>query len=260
MHMIKFSFDGHSSSTAHFLDAHFSQKKNQQACGLHKYLQTTPLLEPHFKPTYSAQTADTVPAIYIENSTQHLSIKTVERSATERWALENFIRDKYQKVHQASISSFSDTLFAGYADAEIQVAIGLQQLKTAHAFLEQYLDAPIENILSQLSAMPVSRTQIVEIGNLAAQDMSKAKLMVAFLVFYLSQNNVQWAVCTGTAAVRYVLQNMGLHFHVLEKANPEVLGAAQQQWGSYYQQKPYVLAINVAAAFAVTQPQYHFQN
>ncbi len=158
MHMIKFSFDGHSSSTAHFLDAHFSQKKNQQACGLHKYLQTTPLLEPHFKPTYSAQTADTVPAIYIENNTQHLSIKTVERSATERWALENFIRDKYQKVHQASISSFSDTLFAGYADAEIQVAIGLQQLKTAHAFLEQYLDAPIENILSQLSAMPVSRT------------------------------------------------------------------------------------------------------
>ena len=58
--------------------------------------------------------------------------------------------------------------------------------------------------------------------------------------------------------MRYVLQQMGLHFQVLEKANPEALGDAQHQWGSYYQQKPYVLAIDVAAALAVTQQQYCF--
>lgn len=87
--------------------------------------------------------------------------------------------------------------------------------------MEQYLGAPIETILTQLSQVPVTRAQIVEIGNLAAQDMSKAKLMVAFLVFHLSQNNVSWAVCTGTAAVRYVLQQMGLHFQVLEKPTPK---------------------------------------
>lgn len=65
-------------------------------------------------------------------------------------------------------------------------------------------------------------------------------------------------MCTGTAAVRYVLQKMGLQFHFIEKADPEVLGEAKLQWGNYYQQKPYVLAIDVAAALQVTQQSYSF--
>jgi hypothetical protein len=36
------------------------------------------------------------------------------------------------------------------------------------------------------------------------------------------------------------------------------LGKAKFQWGSYYQQKPYVLAIDVAAALQVTQQFYIF--
>ncbi|MOA66462.1 Thermostable hemolysin [compost metagenome] len=50
---------------------------------------------------------------------------------------------------------------------------------------------------------------------------------------------------------------MGLHFHVIDKANPNALGAAQKQWGNYYQQKPFVLAINVADALAVTEEIYN---
>ena len=89
-------------------------------------------------------------------------------------------------------------------------------------------------------------------------NMENAKLMVAFLVFHLSRQKVEWAVCTGTVAVRYVLQQMRLHFHVIDKADPNALGAAQKQWGNYYQQKPLVLAINVAEALAVTQEIYDF--
>ena len=59
--------------------------------------------------------------------------------------------------------------------------------------------------------------------------------------------------------MRYVLQQMGLHFQILEKANPEVLGEAQKQWGNYYQQKPLDLAINVADALAVTKQHYDFK-
>lgn len=42
----------------------------------------------------------------------------------------------------------------------------------------------------------------------------------------------------------------------MDKADPNALGAAQKQWGNYYQQKPLVLAINVAEALAVTQEIY----
>ena len=264
MHMIKFNFDAQSSSQTHFLDANFHQQKNKKQFNGYASVaqpykpQTNPkqlnLEQPHLDVLHSYASV-----IQAHTTAQHLNVTTVTHDASkQRLALEHFIRDKYQKVHQASINTFSDTLFAGYVNYDMQVVIGMQPLGANQAFLEQYLGAPIETILTQLSQVPVTRAQIVEIGNLAAQDMSKAKLMVAFLVFHLSQNNVSWAVCTGTAAVRYVLQQMGLHFQVLEKANPEALGDAQHQWGSYYQQKPYVLAIDVAAALAVTQQQYCF--
>lgn len=242
--MIKFSFDPHSSSQIHYLDAYFKQPQYKKQINLDQFL---------------AQAPPAVPVVSAQDGSLQLKVKNVARGDTpERHALESFIRDKYRKVHQASVSTFSSTLFAGYVGTEMQVVIGLEHLNKTQAFLEQYLDEPIERILGKLSATEVSRDKMVEIGNLAAVDMGKAKLMVAFLVFHLAQQQIGWAVCTGTTAVRYVLQQMGLHFQVLEKANPEVLGEAQRLWGSYYQQKPYVLAIDVAEALKVTRQLYRF--
>jgi hypothetical protein len=182
-----------------------------------------------------------------------------EESQPERKQVEAFISTKYQEMHKATLSHFSSTLFVGEFQHQTQVAIGIEPLKSHQAFLEQYLVQPIEQTLTKMIQRDVAREKIIEIGNLASQNMEYAKMMVAFLVFYLTVAEVEWAVCTGTIAVRYVLQQMGLHFHVLEKANPEVLGEAKKQWGNYYQQKPLVLAINVADALAVTQQHYDFK-
>ncbi|MFV5502291.1 thermostable hemolysin [Acinetobacter sp. 226] len=244
--MIKFSFDPQSSDQIHYLDGYFKQSQYKKQISLNKFS----LQAHHFDPVISVQ----------DNALQ-LSVQTVHRGETcERRALENFIQEKYQQVHQATISTFSSTLFAGYDGAEMQVVIGMEHLHQTNAFLEQYLDEPIENILGKLSQTEISRNKIVEIGNLAAVDINQAKLIVAFLVFHLSQQCIEWAVCTGTTAVRYVLQQMGLRFHVLEKADPQVLGEAQRLWGSYYQQKPYVLAIDVAEALQVARQLYQFSH
>ena len=241
--MIKFSFDPYLSSQIHSLNTYFKQPEYKKQTHHNKFLVQVP-------PAY--------PVISAQDQSLHLTVKTVEQSKTsERRSLEHFIQEKYQQVHQATVSSFSSTLFAGYHGAEMQVVIGMQHLNQFNAFLEQYRDEPVESKLSQTQ---VSRDKVVEIGNLAALDMDKAKLMVAFLVFHLSQQRIEWAVCTGTAAVRYVLQQMGLRFHVLEKADPQVLGEAQRLWGSYYQQKPYVLAIDVAEALQVARQLYQFSH
>ena len=188
-----------------------------------------------------------------------LHIHAVQENQSERKQVESFISTKYQEMHKATLSHFSSTLFVGEFKHQTQVAIGIEQLKSHQAFLEQYLVQPIEQTLKKMIQRDVARDKIVEIGNLASQNMEYAKMIVAFLVFYLTVAEVEWAVCTGTIAVRYVLQQMGLHFQILEKANPEVLGEAQKQWGNYYQQKPLVLAINVADALAVTQQHYDFK-
>ena len=176
----------------------------------------------------------------------------------ERKEIEEYISLKYREKHNATLTHFSSTLFVGTSEDQTQVAIGIEQLKTHKAFLEQYLEQPIEQSLQNMTQRDISRSKIVEIGNLASENMEYAKIIVAFLVFYLSLEGVEWAVCTGTIAVRYVLKQMGLHFHVLEKANPDVLGEAKKQWGNYYEQKPLVLAINVAESLSVTEKNYDF--
>ena len=210
------------------------------------------------KSTLNKNCVEELLKVWCKKSLIGLDITILDRNQTlERVSVENFISDKYKEIHNASLSEFFSTLFVGYTENSMQVAIGLENLNGKEAFLEQYLETPVQLSLEKIIQRKVSRDKLVEIGNLASLSMENAKLMVAFLVFHLSQQKIEWAVCTGTVAVRYVLQQMGLHFHVIDKANPNALGAAQKQWGNYYQQKPFVLAINVADALAVTEEIYN---
>ena len=204
------------------------------------------------------QTKKTYELVSLKKNMQ-LTVHDVCSREPERQQVEEYISLKYREMHKATLSHFSSTLFVGTANQQTQVAIGIEQLQSHQAFLEQYLEQPIEQTLKKITQQDVARNKIVEIGNLASQNMEYAKMIVAFLVFYLTLEEVEWAVCTGTIAVRYVLQQMGLHFQVLEKADPDVLGEAKKQWGNYYQQKPLVLAINVADALAATLPHFTFK-
>lgn len=197
----------------------------------------------------------------IENKTSRsLQVNKVNKYNPERLFLESFISNSFKKTHQAELSSYLSILFSGKSNSELKVAIGIQNLKDHIAFLEQYLSIPVHKAMEQLVGYPVNREQIFEIGNLAAVDIQNAKLIIAFLVFYFSIQKVEWAVCTGTIAVRYALKQMGLVFNVLEEADPLALQDEGEQWGSYFEQKPQVLAIHVPEAFLATKENYSFSN
>lgn len=241
--MTTFIFKNSSSNKINYLDSNLYNSKYKK--------------ERFIKADSDKNCVEVLPKVSSKNALISLDVKTLDRSRTlERMRAESFISDKYKEIHNASLSEFFSTLFAGYTENGMQVAIGMETLSGKDAFLEQYLETPVQVSLEKFTQSKVSRDKLVEIGNLASLNMENAKLMVAFLVFHLSRQKVEWAVCTGTVAVRYVLQQMMLHFHVIDKADPNALGAAQKQWGNYYQQKPLVLAINVAEALAVTQEIY----
>lgn len=241
--MTTFIFKNSSSNKINYLDSNLYNSKYKK--------------ERFIKTDSDKNCAEVLPKVSSKNALISLDVKTLDRSRTlERMRAESFISDKYKEIHNASLSEFFSTLFAGYTENGMQVAIGMETLSGKDAFLEQYLETPVQVSLEKFTQSKVPRDKLVEIGNLASLNIENAKLMVAFLVFHLSRQKVEWAVCTGTVAVRYVLQQMRLHFHVIDKADPNALGAAQKQWGNYYQQKPLVLAINVAEALAVTQEIY----
>ena len=87
----------------------------------------------------------------------------------ERLSLQAFIADNFFKTYQADVKHFSETLL-GCKDAQGHwvAALGYSGLAHRRAFLEQYLDVPIEQEIASLQKQTVARTQIVEVGNLAA--------------------------------------------------------------------------------------------
>ncbi|PNK61761.1 hypothetical protein A6J60_001160 [Psychrobacter sp. FDAARGOS_221] len=208
----------------------------------------------------------------------YITASTAQYFAHQHDASQTFIKQVYETVHNAKLNYFMPLLFAGTntnlmsktaAHIAPKVAIGLKPLYTEKVFLEQYLASPIETVISELVGYDVQRTRICEIGNLASQSAGNARLMIAFLVFYLStptQNGTMqttkadWAVCTGTTAVQHILNHIGIRSHVIAKATSDALADPNQvsAWGRYYQHNPLVLAINVADARTVCSPYFEY--
>ena len=227
-------------------------------------------------------------SLYVRASTQ-TPVQASPASYAQNQDAQAFIKQIYEYIHHARLSYFMPILFSGFADMPsygdwlssddsalpafrgTSVAIGLKPISEDKVFLEQYLESHIQNEVSQIAGEPVSRQRIFEIGNLASGHAGSARLMIAFLVFYLStptlhpvthesQTKADWVVCTGTDAVRHILAHMGIRSHIIAKATAEALKDPEQisAWGHYYQQNPLVVAINVADAKRVCAPHYRY--
>ncbi|MUG31410.1 thermostable hemolysin [Psychrobacter sanguinis] len=227
-----------------------------------------------------------------QKSASELIVYASTQSAEYQLAQE-FIAKVYEVSHGAKLSYFMPLLFSGFngpntaptatstltqnafgtnaSALNLSVAIGIKPVTRSPVFLEQYLNAPIDVAIAQFAGSPIARERIVEIGNLASQSAGNARLMIAFLVFYLSAlskpvgqsvatTKADWAVCTGTNAVRHILSSMGIESHVVAKATIDAITSKEQQasWGSYYDNNPLVLAIDIAKAKVVCSPHYQY--
>ena len=186
-------------------------------------------------------------------------VRHCPRAHPSRTTLEAFISTVYFSAHKASLNAFMPDLFAIY-DHQKQpaAAVGLRRIRSAPIFLEQYLDAPIETLIRDMTDQSVVRERIAEVGNLGAISAGAGRQLIAFLVYHLSGSGVDWAVCTGTNAVRASLCRMGVAFEFIVEADPERLGEDQHNWGSYYQNNPIVIAVDIRKAAAALSDHYDY--
>jgi hypothetical protein len=148
---------------------------------------------------------------------------------------------KYLEVFGASPApSFSEYL-AGGREPDSLAALGYRRASEGALFLESYLDRPIEIELSKLLGRSTARSDIVEIGNFAADN--------AFVMLDLwgaAANDLagssEIAVATLTAPLRRIFSRIGVPLLSICPARPERLRAAAPEWGSYYRQDPQVCA------------------
>lgn len=173
-------------------------------------------------------------------------IMLIDRHHPQRQQVEAFITRRFSHAHGARVSHFLPQLIAIFNhNGDVLAALGLRHAAKEPLFLEQYLDAPLEQLLSAHSgdtAAPVQRQEIIEIGNLASIDRRASRRLFGFLAGLLISEGYQWATFTGCPSLRKTFTLLGIDTFSLGEARVERLAADQRDWGSYYDDKPEVLA------------------
>ncbi len=131
----------------------------------------------------------------------------------------------------------------------ILAAVGFRFADREELFLEQYLDDKVENILSSKYQKNISRDQIVEIGSLASGGEGMSKFLFIALAAYLRKMGCSYAVMTGTSKLRSSFKKLNLKPITLCEASKERLADRTEDWGSYYDVKPQVLAGNIDSGY-----------
>lgn len=170
-----------------------------------------------------------------------------ECTGDERRDVEAFIRKCFSDAYSANITHFMPRLFRlSTRRGERVAAFGIRPAREGRLFLETYLDEPVEQAIENKVGVPLQREQIVEVGNLAAIYPGAVRWMIVALTVKLYEENYEWVVFTGTAALRNAFYKLGLRPVVIGPAKPERLDAGERaRWGSYYDTRPMVMAGNV---------------
>lgn len=176
---------------------------------------------------------------------QPVTTSISEPDAPDRQELEQFIRAMFKRVHNAEINHFMPKLMSVRdANGNLLAVCGLRHADQGKLFLETYLDAPIETLLSQHNNINIARAAILEVGNLAVAEPASIRSLLASISLYLHSTHAEWAVFTGISALRNSLTKLNMSLQPLGEANikriPEHERAA---WGTYYNERPQVMAI-----------------
>lgn len=177
-------------------------------------------------------------------------ISIVPAFAKDRDAVETFIKGIYAHAYGALIDVHYPILMSVRDESgKILAATGFRPATAEPLFLEQYLGAPVEEILE------TPREQIVEIGNLASDGGGASLYLFAALAAYLNYKGFTQAVVTSTDFLEHRFHQMGLQPKRHAKANPALLLSDGENWGTYYDTQPRVISGSVAQGYKRLQKQ-----
>jgi hypothetical protein len=170
-------------------------------------------------------------------------------SGMERGEIERFIALHFRRAYGARLRRFFPEIIALRRREELVAACGLHRAGHGPLFLECYLDAPAEHVLSAAAREPVGRGDMVEVGNLAVARAGVARELIVRLTARLRHQGLQWTVFSAVPSLRNNFVRLGIPLLTLAPADGNRLPAEERgEWGRYYESAPCVSAVSVQAA------------
>jgi len=181
----------------------------------------------------------------------HYRAEWIGRDHPDRLSLQNYIAAVFLKNYGAQVHTFCDMLIGCRdTDGNWIAALGYSLARNGQTFLEQYLDAPLENAIAAHVRTPVCRQHIVEVGNLAASQVGAARVLIVGMTRYLREQGLIWVSFTATPALLNSFTRLRLKPHVLCVADPARLADGGKSWGTYYATRPSVMFGDIRSGYA----------
>lgn len=171
-------------------------------------------------------------------------ISIVSMFDKDRAEVEQFIKDIYQRSYGARINVHYPVLMSVRDESgRILAAAGFRSAAESPLFLEQYLDQRAETILQ------TPRDHIVEVGNLASDGGGATLYLFTALSAYLLHKGFLHLMLTSTHTLEARFRKMGLNPKRHVPADPDLLLQRDEDWGSYYDTKPFVISGDLRASY-----------
>ncbi len=176
---------------------------------------------------------------------QEITAHVVTSDARCRAEVEAFIHEVFKRAYGANVTHFMPTLIALRDQGGVlMAAFGMRDASTGPLFLEHYLDAPIEQVISNGLGQNIQRHEITEIGNLAVANPRNAGILIAHVIQQSLDMGVKWCVATAHHSLQNGLIKGGRDVYPLALADKSRLSVEEQaQWGTYYENQPQVVAV-----------------
>ncbi|MEJ8849260.1 thermostable hemolysin [Variovorax rhizosphaerae] len=162
-----------------------------------------------------------------------------------RAAVEAFISGVYARCYGAMVPHFAPMLVGLRENGELLAAAGYRSAAHEPLYLECYLPAPVEAIVAARIGERPARSDIVEVGHLAANRGGEGRRLVQLLALHLAAEGFDWVVGTVTRELKPMLERLGAAPVTLGAADPASLGDQAAHWGRYYEHQPVVLATHL---------------
>ena len=159
----------------------------------------------------------------------------------QRHAAEAFIKNTYAVRYGARLETFPSRIIALLDNRdEILCAAGLRFLDDGF-FSERYLDTPIENAVSAISASTVDRSAIFEVTTLASRAPLATAEFIAEIGAFGEKAGFEWSFFTLTRRLHLMVRRLGVALSYLGEADRRRI-ADSERWGTYYASQPKVYA------------------
>ncbi|MCX7358052.1 MAG: thermostable hemolysin [Alphaproteobacteria bacterium] len=178
-----------------------------------------------------------------------LGIALVHPGHELRAEAERLIEGVYAATFAVRLASHFPVLIAVVdEDNRVVAAAGCRRADDEPLFLEQYLDEPIERALCRQAGEPVARSEVMEIGSLAATGVGPAaQMLFAALAAYLHEKGAIYAVATATRRLRSAFRAFGFGADEIAPARLSKLPDGGADWRGYFQYDPVVVWGHVAS-------------